>query len=81
MIDCVIVERIELGEPMPDYCVHGRTTCVGCTAWCWLGDKTHDAVKSGRMQPLCVQCADRYLPPNTKPAGNLHDHPRVDGPH
>lgn len=78
--DCVVVDRIEPGQPKPDYCIHGRVTCAGCDEWCWLGDRTYEAVRSGRYAPLCRQCV-ASLPPGIRPTGNLRDHRRADGPH
>jgi hypothetical protein len=79
--DCVVLDRVEPGEPKPDYCVHGRVTCAVCYEWCWLGDKTHEAVASGRLTPLCHQCVVQYVSPDVRPVGNLGDHRRADGPH
>lgn len=78
---CVILDRIEPGEPKPDYCVHGRATCIGCDEWVWLGHLTFEAVNSGGVAPLCRQCAIKFIPPGTRPAGNIRDHRRADGPH
>lgn len=79
-VPLVLLDRIEPGEPKPDYCVHGRATCVACDDWCWLGDQTHDAVKSRRALPMCRQCAAKLLPGELRFA-NLGDHRRADGPH
>jgi hypothetical protein len=81
LTDVVILDRIEPGWT-PPYCTHGRATCVGgCGEWLWLGDKTHDVVKSGRAAPLCHQCARRLIPPGARAARNIGDHRRADGPH
>jgi hypothetical protein len=77
----VVLDRVEPGKPKPDYCTHGRATCMGCQAWCWLGDQTHDLVSSGRAGALCRQCAIRYAPANTSVLGNAGDHRRANGPH
>lgn len=82
-MDLVLLDRIEPGVT-PEYCVHGRTTCCSCNEWCWLGDKTHDVVASGKAAPLCLQCANEKLPKPSKiqgPVTNLRDHRRADGPH
>lgn len=77
----VLLDRIEPGVT-PPYCTHGRATCMGgCGEWVWLGDKTHDMVKSGSSLPLCLQCARRLIPPDVRPVGNAGDHRRADGPH
>lgn len=77
----VVLDRVEPGVT-PPYCVHGRATCSGgCGEWLWLGDKTHDAVKSGDVAPICHQCAARLLPPDARRVGNIRDHRRADGPH
>lgn len=82
MPDVVILDRIEPGEPLPDYCIHGRTTCAGgCGEWCWLGSKTYDAVHSGQFRPLCRRCAAALVPEGTEIAGKIRDHRRTDGPH
>lgn len=76
-----ILDRIEPNWT-PPYCTHGRATCVGgCGEWVWLGHKTHDVVKSGQAQPLCKECANRLIPPDTKADGRIEDHRRADGPH
>jgi hypothetical protein len=79
---CIVLDRIEPGEPEPDYCVHGRTTCVGgCDEWVWLGSESVEVVRSGQAAPLCKQCAHRLGPPDGRPAANVSDHRRADGPH
>ena len=78
----VIVDRIEPGDPEPDYCVHGRTVCVGgCQEWCWLGSATVGVVQSGEALPMCIVCARRVLPPDSRPQRWIRDHRRADGPH
>jgi hypothetical protein len=80
----VIVDRIEPGWT-PPYCTHGRATCAGgCGEWCWLGSETSKVVASGEAAPLCLQCAQRLIPPAALKAAerrNLGDHRREDGPH
>ena len=81
----VVLERIEVGPfgdvITPEYCIHGKTTCYGCREWCWLGDKTHEAMMSGDAVGLCLQCAHTMLPKDVRPERNLNDHRRTDGPH
>lgn len=64
----VVLERIEPGVT-PDYCVHGRVTCYFCDEWCWLGDKTHDQVISGKAAPICLECATEKIPQTSPPGG------------
>lgn len=78
--DVVILDRIEPGWT-PPYCTHGRTACIGCAEWVWLGDRTYQAVASGAALPLCLDCAHRLIPPTVRPYANLGDHRRSDGPH
>lgn len=78
--DVVVLDRIEPGWT-PPYCTHGRATCIGCTDWVWLGDRTFDAVSAGTALPLCRQCARRLIPSHMRPVTNLRDHRRADGPH
>ena len=78
----VIVDRIEPGAGEPDYCVHGRTVCVGgCQEWCWLGSETITVVRSGQALPLCKPCAKALVPRDTRPTRRVLDHLRADGPH
>jgi hypothetical protein len=76
----VLLDRIEPGWT-PPYCTHGRATCITCDEWCWLGDKTHEVVVSGRAAPMCMQCAARLVPTDAERAGHVQDHRRADGPH
>lgn len=77
----VILERIEPGQPEPDYCIHGRTVCVECDEWCWLGSETFKVVNSRQALPLCIQCATRLFPPDARPDRTIRDHRVADGPH
>lgn len=77
----VILDRIELGGPLPEYCTHGRVTCGWCDEWCWLGHATHDKVANGEAAPICHPCASRLLPKDAKPVDHVRDHRRADGPH
>lgn len=76
-VNLVILERIEPGVE-PDYCVHGKVTCIRCADWCWLGDATHEAVKSEAVAPLCKPCAEQVVPKDYQPLGWLHDSERHD---
>jgi hypothetical protein len=77
----VVLDRIEPGI-QPDYCTHGRTTCIGgCGNWLWLGDKTHDVVADGLAEPICRECAGRLIPPDTQPVDHITDRRRTEGPH
>lgn len=75
----VVLERIEPGVE-PVYCVHGRTTCIGCDEWVWLGHETVNIVREKIARPLCIDCARRELP-NRAPDRHVSDHLRKDGPH
>jgi len=76
----VVLDRVEHGVE-PEYCVHGKATCHGCSDWCWLGDNTYELVASGEVMPLCQECASKMIPPDSKPIRNAGDHRRADGPH
>lgn len=80
MPDVIVLDRIEPGVT-PEYCCHGRTPCVRCGDWCWLGHATHDVVLSGQALPLCMQCANDVVPRDVRPSSRVHDHRRADGPH
>jgi hypothetical protein len=73
----VTLDRVD-PDSLPPYCVHGRTTCVVCGHWCWLGDKTYEVVHSGQCQPVCLLCARKG---GTGLTGHIEDHRRADGPH
>jgi hypothetical protein len=77
----VVLERVEPGVT-PEYCTHGKTDCRYCGEWCWLGDKTYEAVSSGAYFGVCLQCAQKYFTPHhLTPHGNIRDHRRADGSH
>lgn len=76
----VVVERIEPGEPRPDYCIHGRATCYICDEWCWLGEQTYTLVSTGTATPMCLQCATRILPAGIPRLYNAKD-PKPDEEH
>jgi hypothetical protein len=78
----VVLDRIEPGQPVPDYCIHGRATCVGgCGEWVWLGSETVKLVESGRAQPVCRECVRLLVSPDVRLTGHVEDHRRADGPH
>lgn len=52
----VILELVKV-SPEPEYCVHGRVTCVGCGEWLWLGSGTYEIVAKGKAAPMCIPCA------------------------
>jgi hypothetical protein len=56
----IVVERKRDGE-QPEYCVHGETRCVGCNAWCWLGNNSLKQIVEGDSTPWCQQCAAEKL--------------------
>lgn len=76
----IVLDRIEPGVT-PDYCIHGRATCIGCDEWVWLGHETHQLVQSGAALPLCQPCAIKHVPPDSEKVGRVEDHKRKDGPH
>jgi hypothetical protein len=76
----VVLDIIEPGIT-PDYCCHGRATCIACNEWVWLGHKTFEVVNSGEALPICMPCAIRNIPPDTEPIARVEDHLRADGPH
>lgn len=80
MSGVVVLDRIEPGK-LPDYCIHGRATCVTCDNWVWLGDKTHDIVANGTAAPICRECANRLIPPDRSPVEHISDRRRTEGPH
>lgn len=59
----VVLNRVA-GNPDPPYIPCGRTRCLVCDQWCWLGDKTLALVSAGGAQPICTWCASRF---NTAP--------------
>lgn len=71
-------------DALPSHCIHGRTTCVACGQWCWLGDKSHDLVVSGEALPVCMPCMElsrKASPFGVVPTSNAEDHLASDGPH
>lgn len=78
----VVLDRIEPGAPRPDYCIHGRASCMGgCGEWLWLGDKTLQVVQSGKALPMCRPCAGRHIPAGTPLVEHIQDRRRTEGPH
>lgn len=41
----------------PNFVIVGKTRCVSCDCWCWLGDETFAIVSRGGASPLCHPCA------------------------
>lgn len=79
-VGVVILDAVE-PDVIPEYCVHGKTTCYGCGDWCWLGSETYKVITSGEVAPLCLRCAHKKLPREARPSEHIHDHRRTDGPH
>jgi hypothetical protein len=84
--NAVVLDRVDdIAQSATPYCVHGRSPCISCGAWCWLGSATHDLVSSGEALPLCKPCANRLVPKGplgtAVAVGNAGDHLRQDGPH
>lgn len=80
MPDVIVLDRIEPGV-LPAYCTHGRTPCIRCGEWCWLGDATHEIVFTGQAVGLCLQCANAVIPQGSVRLARVEDHRRADGPH
>ena len=78
--DVVVLDRVVPGIE-PDYCIHGRATCVTCKEWVWLGSNTVQAVTNREVLPMCMECARAHIPPTVRATTNLTDHRRADGPH
>lgn len=49
----------------PDYCVHGRTPCMVCQDWCWLGPNTFPVVEAGQAYPVCLDCMRDVVHPRS----------------
>lgn len=70
----VIVDRVDTEPP---YMVFGRTRCIRCRLWCWLGSETYEMVNAGKAAPLCLPCAnDHAAQLRGKLAGHLDDRPK-----
>lgn len=69
----VVLERIADAET-PEYCIHGKTRCLNCNEWCWLGSETYSLVSAGGATPLCLDCAKVLLKDQGYPARTLFDH-------
>lgn len=77
----VIVDRIADIDGLPEYCVHGRGSCLNCGEMCYLGSETVKAVQAPGTFPCCLPCARANIPYEDASAGRLEDHLRTDGPH
>lgn len=75
----VALDRIEPGVT-PDYCCHGRATCMWCDNWVWLGHATYEIVAAREVLPCCMECANELFT-GAEPLGRIEDHLRKDGPH
>jgi hypothetical protein len=81
----VVLDRVEPGVE-PPYCTHGKVTCYGpCGEWLWLGSESYKLVRSGEVAGICQPCAAAWFDKlgwrRPKPARNVNDHRREDGPH
>lgn len=77
----IVLDRV-CDVPEPDYCIHGRATCVNCPEWVWLGHASYDIVSSGQAYALCQPCATRLIQPDSGALRtHIRDHKRADGPH
>lgn len=78
----VVLDRVaDIAQRDTPYCIHGRATCVSCGQFCWLGSRSYDDVRSGRLAPLCLPCAQSRVPAGTPVTRGAADHRRADGPH
>lgn len=77
----VILDRIVTEFLKPAYCVHGRTQCVGCRQWVWLGNNSEKAALARRVRPLCQVCALTVHLGAGMRVVEVNDHLRKDGPH
>lgn len=81
----VVVLDFERPGFTPDYCVHGKASCMGpgpCPHWCLLGDATFRLVSSGAAMPLCTDCAEALLQPeDAVGGGRVRDRRCAQGPH
>lgn len=71
----VVLDRIN-DVPEPGYCTHGKSRCLHCDFWVWLGEQSFEVVSSGNARPLCLVCAKTLLDPTMKPLTSLYDHRR-----
>lgn len=71
----VMLDRVE-DVAEPDYGTHGKSRCLHCNYWVWLGEQTFELVNSGSARPLCLVCARRYMDPVSKPLTSVYDHRR-----
>lgn len=78
----IVLDAVE-DVPEPDYCIHGRATCMGpaCEKWVWLGHASIEIVSNGEALPICGKCALMMVPKDAEPIRNAHDNKRADGPH
>lgn len=52
-------------DPDPFWSVEGRTKCYRCLQWCWLGMSTFKLVAGAEALPLCHQCSDGLVTPES----------------
>lgn len=57
----VVVERISIFQE-PEYHIHGKTRCLRCEHWCWLGNMTLKQVVEQKATPVCLECASVVIP-------------------
>lgn len=55
----VVLNRV-VDDPDQERHAHGKTRCVACDAWCWLGAMTFALVAAGGAQPICTHCAQTF---------------------
>lgn len=77
----VMLTRVVEGQ-LPAHCAHGRTQCLRCRRWVWLGHETYKLITSGEVRPVCTDCADWYVTTTgARRIGRVEDHLRANGPH
>lgn len=79
-VSLIVLELVKQ-DVVPPYCIHGYASCVQCHLPVWLGHETVQVVQSGEAVPICQQCANSDIPPESVLERQVHDHLRKDGPH
>lgn len=82
----IVLDRIVAGGELPEYCTHGRATCVSCPEWVWLGDRSHQLVLNRHAVPMCRECAIAHVfaaggQDSMQRLVRVRDHLRKDGLH
>lgn len=59
----LIVLSLVDDDPKPSFEICGRTRCLECDRWCWLGSETMAIVENGEAMPMCQYCAAPIVEP------------------